>query len=87
MHILYVKFLLLWSPPMFPPCVNWWKDFISPQGTSLGFLYLLSCKLAFLVSQLVESACNAGDLGLIPALGRSPGEGKATHSGILAGIP
>ena len=27
----------------------------------------LSCK---------ESACNAGDLGLIPGLGRSPGEGK-----------
>ena len=23
-----------------------------------------------------ESACNAGDLGSIPALGRSPGEGK-----------
>ena len=23
-----------------------------------------------------ESACNAGDLGLIPDLGRSPGEGK-----------
>ena len=23
-----------------------------------------------------ESACNAGDLGLIPGLGRSPGEGK-----------
>ena len=23
-----------------------------------------------------ESACNAGDLGLIPWLGRSPGEGK-----------
>ena len=23
-----------------------------------------------------ESACNAGNLGLIPALGRSPGEGK-----------
>ena len=22
-----------------------------------------------------ESACNAGDLGLIPGLGRSPGEG------------
>ena len=26
------------------------------------------------------SACNAGDLGLIPGFGRSPGEGKATHS-------
>ena len=24
-----------------------------------------------------ESACNAGDLGLIPGLGRSPGERKA----------
>ena len=23
-----------------------------------------------------ESACNAGDLGLIPGLGRSPGEGS-----------
>ena len=24
-----------------------------------------------------ESACNAGDLGLIPGLGRSPGKGKS----------
>ena len=31
-----------------------------------------------------ESACNAGDLGLIPELGRSPGEGKDTHTSILA---
>ena len=31
-----------------------------------------------------ESTCNAGDLGLIPALGRSPGGGNATHSSILA---
>ena len=31
-----------------------------------------------------ESTCNAEDLGLIPGLGRSPGEGKATHSCILA---
>ena len=27
-----------------------------------------------------ESACNAGDLGSIPVLGRSHGEGTATHS-------
>ena len=27
---------------------------------------------------------NAGDMGLIPGLGRSPGEGMRTHSGILA---
>ena len=34
-----------------------------------------------------ESACNAGDagdMGLIPGLGRSPGEGHATHSSVLA---
>ena len=33
-----------------------------------------------------ESACNVGDPGLIPGLGRSAGEGKATHSSIL-GLP
>ena len=32
-----------------------------------------------------ESACNAGDLGSIPGLGRSLEKGKATHSGILLG--
>ena len=30
------------------------------------------------------SACNAGDPGSIPRLGRSPGEGNAIHSSILA---
>ena len=31
-----------------------------------------------------ESACSAGDLRLIPGSGRSPREGNATHSSILA---
>ena len=31
-----------------------------------------------------EPACNAGGLGLIPGSGRSPGEGMATQSSILA---
>ena len=31
-----------------------------------------------------ESTCQAGDLGLIPGLGRSPGEGNATHSSNFA---
>ena len=31
-----------------------------------------------------ESACNEGDLGLIPGLGRSPGEKMAIHSSISA---
>ena len=31
-----------------------------------------------------ESACNLGDPGLVPGLGRSLGEGMATHSSIPA---
>ena len=31
-----------------------------------------------------ESACNAGELGLIPGLGRSPGEGKDYPPSIVA---
>ena len=31
-----------------------------------------------------ESACNAGDLGLIPGWGRSPEKEMATHCSILA---
>ena len=30
-----------------------------------------------------ESACDVGDSGLIPELGKSPGEGMGTHSSIL----
>ena len=45
-----------------------------PTPVFLGFHYGSAGK---------ESTCNAGDLGLIPGLGRSPGEKKATHSSIL----
>ena len=46
-----------------------------PIPVFLGFPYSSAGK---------EFACNTGDLGLIPGLGRSPGEGKATHSSIRA---
>ena len=36
------------------------------------------------VSDSKESACNVGDLGLTPGLGRSLEDGMATHSSILA---
>ena len=36
---------------------------------------LLQCSWASLEAQSVESACNAGDLGSISGLGRSPGGG------------
>jgi len=35
-------------------------------------------------SAVKESSCSAGDLGSVPGFGRSPGEGKTTHSSILA---
>ena len=36
-------------------------------------------------AQVVKNPpANAGDMGLIPGSGRSPGEGKATHCSILA---
>ena len=32
-----------------------------------------------------ESVCNAGDLGLIPGSGRSPGDGNGPTPGLLPG--
>ena len=55
--------------------IPWRRDWLSTP-VFLGF----SCNLAG-----KESSCNAGDLGLIPALGRSPGEGNGyslQHSGL-----
>ena len=37
-----------------------------------------------LENSMDTSACNAGDLGSIPGLERSPEKGKATHPSILA---
>ena len=39
---------------------------------NMGFIVGFPCG-----SAVKESACNAEDLGLIPALGRSPGEGNS----------
>ena len=44
-----------------------WRRDRLPTPVSLGFPCGSAGK---------ESACNAGDLGLVPGLGRSPGEGK-----------
>ena len=51
------------------------KGYRLPTPVFLGFPYGSAGK---------ESACNAGDLGSIPGLGRSPGEEMATHASILA---
>ena len=51
-----------------------WEHFTFAWSVPLPPLLDLPSKI---VAQLVkESACNEGDLGLIPGLGRSPGEGR-----------
>jgi len=40
--------------------------------------------VALAVKSLPANAGDVRNAGLIPALGRSPGEGMATHSSILA---
>ena len=55
------------------------------KNNEIQILEGLLCLKGFLVAQLVKkSACNAGDLGSIPELGRSPKKGMASHSSILA---
>ena len=44
-------------------------------------LYVLPTYMASLVAQSKESACNAGDQGLIPGSGRSPGKGNCLCTG------
>ena len=59
------------------PCVGkipWRRDRL-PTPVFLGFPHRSDGK---------ESACNVGDLGLIPGLGRSPGGGHGYHATILA---
>ena len=51
------------------------QPFVSNQSEYWGFVSSWNGK---------ASTCNAGDLGLIPGSGRSPGEEMATHSSILA---
>ena len=48
---------------------------------------MISGTHTFIKTQGQESACNVGDLGLIPELGRSPGEGKGYSSILAWGIP
>ena len=45
----------------------------SPKRLKLLMLDILGCPGG---SEVKASACNAGDLGSVPGLGRSPGEGN-----------
>ena len=55
--------------------LNFWYKI---KFLDINVLYNVSVKLGFPVgSDGKEYACNAGDLGLIPGLGTSPGEGNS----------
>ncbi|CAI9176136.1 unnamed protein product [Rangifer tarandus platyrhynchus] len=54
-----------------------WLDLLAVQGTLKSLLQHHSAKACFPCGSAgKESTCNVGDLGSIPGLGRSPGEGK-----------
>ena len=69
---------------------------LSLVAASRGYLLVEVCGLLIMMASIVmehglsassdgkEFACNVGDLGSIRGLGRFPGEGKSTHSSILA---
>ena len=68
----------VFSNESFPP-IRWPKywSFSFNISPSNEYSRLVSFKMGFPCgSDGKESACNAGDLGSIPGLGRSPGEGK-----------
>ena len=50
--------------------------FFKPVWTPENYFKLLGASLV--VQTVKESACNAGNLGLTPGWGRSPGEGNGT---------
>ena len=65
--------------------LNHFPQICRRKNNEIQILEGLLCLKGFLVAQLVKkSACNAGDLGSIPELGRSPKKGMASHSSILA---
>ena len=49
-----------------------------------NFIWLWASQVALVVKNLPANAGDARDTDLIPGLERSPGEGMATHSSILA---
>ena len=65
-------------------CSLMWTDRLLVL-TTRGWCFRLTHLLGFPGGSVgKESAYNVGDLGSVPGLGRSPGEGNSSHSSILA---
>ena len=80
-HGIFQARILEWVTILMQETPVWFLGWEDP----LEIGYPLQFSWASLVAQLgKKSACNAGDLGLIPGLERSPGEGKGYPPSILA---
>ena len=71
--------------PSIHPCIH--LSSCSSTHWHVHFTYLLMCSVLGLLCWLSgkESACTAGDVGLIPGFRRSPEKEMATNSSILTG--
>ena len=80
-----ILLFLVHKPPVISPTHLGEKDYLFITDKQ-HLEYQISSSMGFPDSSAgKESACNAGDLCLIPGLGRFPwSKGKATHSSILA---
>ena len=77
--------LLNFSPQCFEDTILFSSGF-SLKNFLLKYVYVYMC-VSFLVgSDGKVSACDAGDLGSIPGLERSPGEGKGYYSLQYSGL-
>ena len=67
-----------------------WSTFLILSMSKLSILFLIACALrgtshvALVVKNPLANAGDFRDMGLIPGSGRSPEEGTATHSSVLA---
>ena len=70
---------LNWTEPIFKARILVWYSLFFSNPTSPSFKYHRSFKLGGFSGSSAgkEYACNAGDLGSIPGLGISPGEGSS----------
>ena len=71
---------MLWSECLSLPA-NSYHEFFTPKAESISRWTL---SFGFTGDSVIKNLpANAGDTGSVPGLGRSPGEGMATHSSIL----
>ena len=69
------RFFTIWAINIKGRQVNAWHFLVGSAGVFSGYMPRSKIALDFLHSSVSkESACNAGDPGSIPGLGRSPGE-------------